>query len=372
MRIASRNRSAFTLIELLVVIAIIAVLIALLLPAVQAAREAARRAQCVNNLKQVGLALHNYRSSVGTFPLLAVSYGKMDCTAGEGADPVNQDRNFSLQTLILAHMEQSAIYNAVNFSVAAMSVPSYGYLSGVQCGQINNTAFFAQVSSYICPSDSVSQPYSNKLQNASAESYNGYMQTSYAPACGTWNIMMFYAGCQGAGGTAEYPGNGAFDKMTSYDEASVTDGTSNTIFFGEFSRYKNDPRRIMNEWTRTFLTYYTPGDSPVFTGNTLIQQGGACTVPRINAPMKIPMWFGDLPPGTDSGHGDFSDAKNWLLDVPKYREYGQLGFRSQHPGGANFLFGDGSVKFLKESINQQTYMALGTKNGGEVVSADQY
>ena len=371
----SRSRRAFTLIELLVVIAIIAVLIALLLPAVQAAREAARRASCVNNLKQMGLAIHNYRSSIGTFPMLAITYGGPDCTDGSVDSPTapkNSPRGYTLQVLILASMEQNNIYNAINFNVPAVGgvpTPLRGIFAGVNAGAINNTAFFSRIASYVCPSDSPQTPYTNKLLNPNNESFNGYQQTSYVPSVGTWNNMAYYAGCAGVGDNAEDPGNGAFDKETAYDDAAITDGTSNTIFMGEFSRFKNDPRPQANWYNRIGNFNYSATDSPVFTGATLCPQGGATTVPRINANLKIPCAAGAEIP---AGNNDNSDYKNWLLNPPQYKELGQFGFRSQHPGGANFLFGDGSVRFLKESISQVTYMALGTRNSGEVVSADQY
>src|SRR4051794_91442 len=124
-----RRRPGFTLIELLVVIAIIAVLIALLLPAVQAAREAARRAQCVNNLKQIGIAIHNYESSVGSFP------------PGQLLGSANYD--ISAQTFLLNYMEQGNIYNAMNFMYQPVN-PS---------NRMNATVFNAKINSFLCPSD---------------------------------------------------------------------------------------------------------------------------------------------------------------------------------------------------------------------------
>jgi len=134
------GRRGFTLIELLVVIAIIAVLIALLLPAVQAAREAARRAQCVNNLKQMGLAMHNYHSVADCFPLGA-SLAALNNTDLEGWSA------WSGQALMLSYMEQTAIYNAINFN---FNTPYHG---GVLCAAVNSTAYQSKINSFLCPSD---------------------------------------------------------------------------------------------------------------------------------------------------------------------------------------------------------------------------
>ncbi len=155
----SRRRTTargFTLIELLVVIAIIAVLIALLLPAVQSAREAARRAQCVNNLKQMGLAIHNYQSANGSFPMglfwVAEPGGSWSLQAGAGSHAFG----FSFFAMMLPFMEQSNIYNAINFSIPAGGHPGNGtgYLGGnINSGMINRTGLIAQINSFICPSD---------------------------------------------------------------------------------------------------------------------------------------------------------------------------------------------------------------------------
>jgi prepilin-type N-terminal cleavage/methylation domain-containing protein/prepilin-type processing-associated H-X9-DG protein len=345
----------FTLIELLVVIAIIGVLIALLLPAVQSAREAARRAQCVNNLKQMGLALHNYSSAIGAFPIGAVTYSPnyfANCTAGTATGPAG----FTMQQLILPYMELGTIFNSINFltsTAGAFAPMQHG-------GQANWTANDATINSYICPSDLRASKY------ARGASTNAYSQTSYAPNGGTWNTAIYFYGCANHGNTRypgriEYNGNGPFDKATSYRESDFPDGLSNTAFVGEFSKFINDPDEYMNFYNR----YGLFGSA---APNCLRPQGIAFTVPNLNAKWKAPMWFEQFPPGTD----DDSDYKAWLLNPGLYRDYGQLGFRSLHPGGVNMLFADGSVKFLKESIAQQVLMGIGTRNGREVISADAY
>ena len=345
-----RGRSpdrGFTLIELLVVIAIIAVLIALLLPAVQAAREAARRAQCVNNLKQLGLAFMNYESSHGSLPIGAVQNGPNDVDCNS---PFHYTREFGALVLVMQFIEQGNTYNALNLQLRGGS--KFAASSGYDAAQANSTANLSSIKSYICPSDL-------PLAWTYTPGGNAYSQTSYFPSGGTWNTIGFYSGpnCWD-----EDIGNGAFDDKISHTIAEFIDGTSNTIFAGEVSRFKNDKDTAFNQWNR--FDYF---GSTMFPANGR-PQGLAFQVPNINAPPID----GTLPPGTD--YPDTSDYKFWALpaNAPNYKYYGAWGFRSNHPGGANFLFGDGTVRYLKASIGQPTFMSLGTRNGGEVVSADQY
>src|SRR4051794_29509487 len=148
------TRRAFTLIELLVVIAIIAILIALLLPAVQAAREAARQAQCRNNLKQIGLAILNYESAHGALPIGAVLYNAGDaasnCGGAPGPSGAGSPRDFTMLTLILPFLEQSTVYNSVNFSLRADGI----FSNGVNAGAANSTGLLSTIGSYLCPTDS--------------------------------------------------------------------------------------------------------------------------------------------------------------------------------------------------------------------------
>src|SRR3954468_12308460 len=197
----TRPNRGFTLIELLVVIAIIAVLIALLLPAVQAAREAARRAQCTNNLKQLGLATHNYHSTHGVFPM------------GSSKQPFDGPASFasgawdswSGQALMLSYMEQSAVYNVCNFSLAPGQVNSkLGYY-------VNSTAYNTVVNSFLCPSD----------PNASGST--GYIN-NYAASVGT---TTYHTAPSTPGST------GLFGYQSSYGVQAAIDGTSNTVAFSE-------------------------------------------------------------------------------------------------------------------------------------------
>ena len=351
-------RRGFTLIELLVVIAIIGVLIALLLPAVQAAREAARRAQCTNNMKQIGLALHNYESSFGSFPPGVITWTEnpLNCAASQ--------RGFTAQALFLGNMEGTNIYNAINFSHTAGGFDEYGVSGGI----INRTALITQINSYVCPSDLKQTPYDL------TQSKNGYSQTSYAASSGNRDIFRWYCGCPaGRGGFCtggvEIEPDGAFGKNFTFKISDILDGTSSTIFYGETSRFKNDPDQVFNSWSRgLWFGSAGGGDRP---------QGLASTVMKMNAPFL---------PNNSSGataptYSITGDVDSWLFD-PAFLQMGQFGFRSFHPGGANFLFGDGSVHFLKETINMGSpdytqrkigvFRSLATRAGGEVLNSSDY
>jgi prepilin-type N-terminal cleavage/methylation domain-containing protein len=200
----SSGRRGFTLIELLVVIAIIAVLIALLLPAVQAAREAARRIQCTNNLKQIGLALHNYHSAVGSFPMgitvaFSTAYGPGEQSWG----------TWSALSLMLPYLEQTNLYNAANFSLCTQLPPG---------NAINSTVFNANIAAFLCPSDGLSGTSSSNLSNNN--NYFGSIGTTTYPSAQTaTGIFAPGASAQGIG-TAPTPA------VLAYGIASVTDGTS--------------------------------------------------------------------------------------------------------------------------------------------------
>ena len=344
-----RTSRGFTLIELLVVIAIIAVLIALLLPAVQAAREAARRSQCSNNLKQIALAMLNYESSHGALPM-----GRASNNPGDDAlncEGLGGDRLWGAFALCLGFMEQGNVYNSFNFQFA-----SGGAFGSFSASAVNSTASAAVINSYVCPDDQGWQQITVQSPTTLAR----YSQTSYFPNGGTWNTVGYYPG---PGCSSAEISNGPFDNQTAQRLSSITDGTSNTVMVGESNRFINDPDGSFNQWIRA--GYY----GSAYSANTTRPQGLAFTLPRINAPL-MPDDYTKMPPGTE--YPDTSDYKAWTLNIPYYKEFGQWGFRSRHPGGAQFVFCDGSVKFLKESISIPTYMAIGTRNQGEVVSSDAY
>lgn len=321
----------FTLIELLVVIAIIAVLIGLLLPAVQAAREAARRAQCLNNLKQLGIALHNYHDTQGSFP-----------ASRPGFVAVPSDRNaMSGFVSILAYMEQTPLANAYNFGVmldAPANIPPY-----VIDANVNTTVVGSVINTFLCPSDNSRTIIS--LQNAYGISGNG--QNPELPQM----AISAYAFCAGSNipdisAQTKFTNNGFAYYLNPTSIRDFTDGTSNTLAVGETN---------VNDGFYKGSAYCPPGTD---TTQRLIHRHnfnvwGASN--RLGSNFRVAF----NPINTRPCAGVTYTASN-------------AAFGSNHPGGANFLLADGSVRFLKETLNQLTYRSLGSRNGGEVLSADSY
>jgi len=328
---------------LLVVIAIIAVLIALLLPAVQAAREAARRSQCVNNLKQIGLALHNYHSRNDTFP--------MGCSSGVAVLPYtfNNQRNWSAQALLLGDLEGGAIYNAINFNFAA---------EGTSATPINSTAFNARINTYLCPSDGNAGPIN---------------KNSYFASKGTTTVK------------SATMSSGLFCLLRSYGIRDVTDGTSNTIAFSEGlvgtgQRVKARGNGIVQDGTLP-TTASVQDASAAYPA--VLQALGLCNASYAAGTRQYLMDRG-LRWGVGSeGYTIFntvvtpnsvtypwSNCKWGTSGASQQSEYAKAD--SYHPGGVNVLCADGSVRFIKSSINVTTWMALGTRANGEVISSDSY
>jgi prepilin-type N-terminal cleavage/methylation domain-containing protein/prepilin-type processing-associated H-X9-DG protein len=347
----------FTLIELLVVIANIAVLIALLLPAVQAAREAARRMQCVNNLKQLGLAVHNYESTNGALPPQMV-------LTFTSAGAVGWKSTWSASSRVMTYLEQAALYNAINYNNKVSDVS-------------NATAVASQIKTFLCPSEVNQQPY--VATSASTGLTSTYGVSNYGWNVGTWYIFGGYA--------SQAPTAGAIGSNLSRTFASFTDGLSNTLLASEVKTYTpayHDCGTIPNG-APTEPTAYP--DVPTVLASLYAAPTAGCKL--ATAPPGLPggghtHWsngnsFYDgfttaLPPNTRSPLGTVAPDGDMSSEDEDDGgpTYGAVTSRSYHPGGVNALFGDGSVKFLKNSINWQTWRALGTVAGGEVLSADSY
>jgi prepilin-type N-terminal cleavage/methylation domain-containing protein/prepilin-type processing-associated H-X9-DG protein len=350
------RRNGFTLIELLVVIAIIAVLIGLLLPAVQSAREAARRAQCTNNLKQIGLAAHNYVSSFQVLP-----FGKGGMYTQSVPGTVAYAR-WSTHSQLLLFIEQGTLFNSINFNLAPETPGMAGDVAFMgpyqDPNRENATACRTQVATFLCPADG-----SDTISGwPGGNNYLGNMQC-WACDLGDNNLTT-------VAGSDNPTAQGIFYFLSSTKMASITDGTSNTAFFSEKIRgtgqRDGDARSdsmITAASTTLDTVYQTCLSTNPLTATRLTHAQGAswvmgemcCTqYNHVTTPNK----------GTCAGLGFFANSMaNMPMVVPP---------SSQHPGGVNTLFGDGSVRFIKNSVSLQTWRALGTRNGGEVISADSY
>jgi prepilin-type N-terminal cleavage/methylation domain-containing protein/prepilin-type processing-associated H-X9-DG protein len=358
-----RLRRGFTLIELLVVIAIIAVLIALLLPAVQAAREAARRSQCVNNLKQIGLGLHNYHSTNNKFPMGATQ------SPINGPGDINTSwSGWSAQALMLPYLEQSPLYSAANFQ---WGIDPYND----KCFFPNSTVATTVVNIFLCPSDT----------NSSRSNINNYYASIGTTTNGQTNcgggITPPTTVCTSSGST------GMFTYFLCYGLSDAIDGSSNTVAYSEscvgvFNVYNNKGNG--------YLGVNDPGNDVVFDASASFNQvliglqacASAIQPPNPSATVNYnhgQMWafgatgytlFNTVQVPTDSQF-KFADCRFGCATCGMDSSFSSAA-NSNHSGGCNVLMADGSVRFVKSTINRLTWMQLGTRAGGEVVSSDAY
>ncbi|APW61869.1 DUF1559 domain-containing protein [Paludisphaera borealis] len=350
-----KKQRGFTLIELLVVIAIIAVLIALLLPAVQAAREAARRAQCINNLKQLGLGLHNYISTNEATPSQNMP------TLAAGLD----NWGFNWYTAMLPQVEQQALFNAANFSTDPWSAD-------------NTTAAYTQLALWMCPSESRTERlyYSYAIAN--------YVANYGGPGCISPYSGVIVPAVNLTTEVGPYLGPVGPIRM-----ASITDGTSNTAAFSErligmpgnvtIAPGSVDSKRGVYVLTSSGAAQNTGAAGAMnFVTQCRAMSGAALPVNGnvlgeyqfVGYPghQGLSSYTHYLPPNTASCKNPSNIEPAFLLVGP----LSAASATSNHPGGVNTAFSDGSVRFIKDSVSLQAWWALGSRNGGEVISSDAY
>ncbi|QEH35637.1 putative major pilin subunit [Aquisphaera giovannonii] len=355
-----RPRRGFTLIELLVVIAIIAVLIALLLPAVQSAREAARRSQCTNNLKQVGIAVHNY---VTAFQVLPFGKGKNYVSVLPSAAAYAR---WSVHSQLLMYIEQGNLFNAINFNLPPETPGMAGDVPFMPPYQNpnreNQTASLAQVATFLCPSDAGDALLS---QWPGGNNYLGNLNTW---ACDMGEALPTDVPDPGA------KPSGIFYYLSSVKFAGITDGLSNTAFFSEKIRGRDTNDGNARSDSLIMSGTITPSPTGFEATHANCEALSPQTTTRLTRRQGMSWVMGEMcctsynhvgtPNGkTCAGVGFAGTMANMPMQVPP---------SSLHPGGVNTMMGDGSVRFVKDSVSLTTWRAIGSRNGGEVVSADSF
>ena len=308
------RRRAFTLIELLVVIAIIAVLIALLLPAVQQAREAARRTQCKNNLKQMGLALHNYEGSFKVFPPSSTSPFGKGVWNYPGLGPSDPNIHLhSFASLILPYLDQSNLYNNINYNYSALDPSNLPMASRI-------------IPAYLCPSFAGAKFSTDAHYTGAPLSSPSYAIRNYA-ALGAKTVV----GLSGA-----VPAEGILYPRSSTGFRDITDGTSNTV--------------LIVETREQGASVWIDGTSATVAGR----------------------WFN--PVSANPPYGGNTNSINYtpyFISTPLYGFANTIdqtwGASSQHTGGAHHLMADGAVRFINQNLDVNVYDALVTRAGGEIV-----
>ena len=383
----SERHRGFTLIELLVVIAIIAILIALLLPAVQAARESARRAHMLNNLKQLGLAIASYESAHTCLPI-AVVYAVNGVSGFPGAI-CNSPGGLNCQNtpwfvLMLPYLEQGPLYNAFNASIGIEGPAVLGFV-------VNSTVMTSKIASFQCPSDNIQGFSMAALSKATFGAIPAYPWSFQKGNYGVnWGNLDFGQGVispiltrnlfmQSPFGIAP---TGLGPITIRY--ASFTDGSSTTHVVAELLQVAPDDIRgtIWNSHagSGSYMTRFAPNGYrdllpiwlSLYNPGALAGISGALSLDNYD---NIGSLFANAGPGASPPNpGSFCDSQpgQMLGCNDQTLSGGYAGARSRHAAGVECLFGDGSVHFIKNSINGATWIALGSISGGEVISSDQY
>ena len=345
------ERLGFTLIELLVVIAIIAVLIALLLPAVQMAREAARRTQCRNNLKQIGIAQHNYLSTHKVFPPTA-SWATSGHSPSQAPNP--EQGWFTAKTFLLPFMEQQQVYNALNFDRTTGWNSGWGAPAGLQ-SLPNTTASSAIIEAFLCPSETITTKWSPE-----------YGPSSYSLSDGLVRGVFYDA--QNVGTAWTSPGTGSmYLTHNNWPEPPLgdrdyKDGMANTVMYGEVIRQdwekrNNDPRMGDLQNVGGVGVLSTVVDN-CLTANVTTNAWGAQTAGGswIWSWRTMDLINTTMPP----------NSKICLLGTEVLKQV-MAPPMSYHPGGVNMLFGDGTVKSVSDNVDRRIWWSWGTRNMQERV-----
>lgn len=364
----SQARLAFTLVELLVVIAIIGVLVGLLLPAVQAAREAARRMQCSNNLKQLGLAVHNYESSHQAFPLTTTGPSQVTPHLGSGF--------YSWLTMVLPQIEQTPLYNSIQFGESMVDSKSFASSSDYRLLTISDShpnalAAATRVSTFLCPSDSISMTSTLGSAGPAPGSYAG----NVGWVRGTTGISGHALSLSKSNGAMPFVNPAKPDawQVPKIKFNSFSDGTSNTALISE--RLVNNAEAVRGPFGTQLQGPTTPATLSFCAG------GGSQT-------RSLPRWV------TYCGSVSVSDAtytlphgrswiSGWTLAANLYMHVMPINSRnchlyggeddganivsasSNHFGGAQTVFADGHVAFVSDNIDPVVWWSIGSRNGGE-------
>lgn len=332
MRASLRRTGGFTLVELLVVIAIIGILVALLLPAIQAAREAARRTQCSNNMKQVVLGSHNFESSYKRFPPAGSGYGS--CVSAAGGPGETKIYNSSGLILLLPFLEQQALYDSFNLNeaVAASTSSNLRNLNGTMVGDPvanGNAARCSTVlSAFLCPSDGTAGPLDRlggSYYGPGGSSVGASTNYDFVTSTGDWNTCNYWK-------NASPTSRRMFGENSTTTTSHVVDGLSNTLAFGETTRYHRNGAAFAWAYRAWVMCAVDPAG-------------------RIN------MW---LAPATWPAPPDvayFGQLRTWWYPAG-----------SLHPGGCFFALGDGSVRFVSETVDSTTLNNLTVMADGNTVA----
>lgn len=327
---SSRQPRGFTLVELLVVIAIIGILIALLLPAVQAAREAARRIHCTNNLKQCTLALHNYHDTHRCFPGIGITSASA----------------YSIQAKILPYAEQTNLQNLIDFKQPIYSSTMGG--NNARITAANETAARAPVSMFRCPSDGRNDLFSAFDCNAGAgQAYRGS------------NVMA----CTGSGRDTywdiRYATDGPFYYGSACGLRDMLDGTSNSVVFSE---------SLMGNGVASGAKPPRPQDAVAYIGHATNQNPDVAAL----AAGAVSAWHGYRGYAWILGKSYSTTFNTYDTPNPEHPDvcqlaYGWFAARSNHPGGVNAALGDGSVRFISDTVDRTTWQNLGSMSDGRVL-----